>query len=130
MCILNFKYCMECDHPYHDRLTRMGVKTNPSLAKSSKYLNVWSTLLRHGEHSQARRACRHDIRVVLLSCLPGSDAGNSAQLHNVFHCLFSVSCVLSFFADINSTPMPDERAVMTYVSSYYHTFSGAKQVLF
>ncbi|KAG8186293.1 hypothetical protein JTE90_007321 [Oedothorax gibbosus] len=23
--------------------------------------------------------------------------------------------------------MPDERAVMTYVSSYYHTFSGAKQ---
>lgn len=29
--------------------------------------------------------------------------------------------------DINSTPMPDERAVMTYVSSYYHTFSGAKQ---
>ncbi|XP_015905751.1 alpha-actinin isoform X1 [Parasteatoda tepidariorum] len=29
--------------------------------------------------------------------------------------------------DINNTPMPDERAVMTYVSSYYHTFSGAKQ---
>lgn len=24
--------------------------------------------------------------------------------------------------------MPDERAVMTYVSSYYHTFSGAQQV--
>lgn len=29
--------------------------------------------------------------------------------------------------DINNTPMPDERAVMTYVSSYYHTFSGAQQ---
>jgi hypothetical protein len=30
--------------------------------------------------------------------------------------------------DINNSPMPDERAVMTYVSSYYHTFSGAQQV--
>ena len=26
--------------------------------------------------------------------------------------------------------MPDERAVMTSVSSYYHTFSGAQKVLF
>ncbi len=32
--------------------------------------------------------------------------------------------------DINNSPMPDERAVMTYVSSYYHTFSGAQQVCF
>lgn len=24
--------------------------------------------------------------------------------------------------------MPDERAVMTYVSSYYHCFSGAQKV--
>ncbi|GFQ96040.1 alpha-actinin [Trichonephila clavata] len=38
-----------------------------------------------------------------------------------------VSCYYHAFQDINSTPMPDERAVMTYVSSYYHTFSGAKQ---
>ncbi|CAG2163676.1 unnamed protein product [Oppiella nova] len=29
--------------------------------------------------------------------------------------------------DINNSPMPDERAVMTYISSYYHTFSGAQQ---
>ncbi|XP_076367736.1 alpha-actinin-like isoform X2 [Tachypleus tridentatus] len=29
--------------------------------------------------------------------------------------------------DLNSTAMPDERAVMTYISSYYHTFSGAQQ---
>ncbi|XP_027202553.2 alpha actinin isoform X3 [Dermatophagoides pteronyssinus] len=29
--------------------------------------------------------------------------------------------------DINISPLPDERAVMTYVSSYYHTFSGAQQ---
>lgn len=26
--------------------------------------------------------------------------------------------------------MPDERAVMTYVSSYYHCFSGAQKVCF
>lgn len=26
--------------------------------------------------------------------------------------------------------MPDERAVMTYVSSYYHCFSGAQKVGF
>lgn len=25
--------------------------------------------------------------------------------------------------------MPDERAVMTYVSSYYHCFAGAKKVI-
>ena len=30
--------------------------------------------------------------------------------------------------DIAASPMPDERAIMTYVSSYYHTFSGAQQV--
>ncbi|XP_064484434.1 alpha-actinin isoform X2 [Ornithodoros turicata] len=29
--------------------------------------------------------------------------------------------------DMNSTAMPDERAIMTYVSSYYHTFAGAQQ---
>ncbi|XP_076319488.1 alpha-actinin-like isoform X1 [Tachypleus tridentatus] len=29
--------------------------------------------------------------------------------------------------DLNTTAMPDERTVMTYVSSYYHTFSGAQQ---
>lgn len=31
-------------------------------------------------------------------------------------------------ADIQNTAMPDERAVMTYVSSYYHCFSGAQKV--
>ncbi|XP_015782541.1 alpha-actinin isoform X1 [Tetranychus urticae] len=29
--------------------------------------------------------------------------------------------------DINSAAWPDERAIMTYVSSYYHTFSRAQQ---
>ncbi|XP_043201207.1 alpha-actinin, sarcomeric isoform X2 [Amphibalanus amphitrite] len=29
--------------------------------------------------------------------------------------------------DINNEPVPDERAVMTYVSSYYHRFAGAQK---
>lgn len=32
--------------------------------------------------------------------------------------------------DLQNTAMPDERAVMTYVSSYYHSFSGAQKVIF
>lgn len=40
--------------------------------------------------------------------------------------------VLLLFAvtplDLQNTAMPDERAVMTYVSSYYHCFSGAQKV--
>lgn len=32
-------------------------------------------------------------------------------------------------ADLQNTAMPDERAVMTYVSSYYHCFSGAQKVI-
>ena len=31
-------------------------------------------------------------------------------------------------ADMINTPKPDERAVMTYVSCYYHAFQGAHQV--
>lgn len=33
------------------------------------------------------------------------------------------------FADLVNTPKPDERAIMTYVSCYYHAFQGAQQVL-
>lgn len=37
---------------------------------------------------------------------------------------------LSFFllADIVNTPKPDEKAIMTYVSCFYHAFAGAEQV--
>ncbi|ODN04990.1 Alpha-actinin, sarcomeric, partial [Orchesella cincta] len=38
-----------------------------------------------------------------------------------------VSCYYHAFQDMASTAMPDERAVMTYVSSYYHCFSGAQK---
>jgi hypothetical protein len=30
--------------------------------------------------------------------------------------------------DLINTPKPDERAIMTYVSCYYHAFQGAQQV--
>ena len=44
--------------------------------------------------------------------------------------LFSPS-LLHFFSslptDIHATPKPDERAIMTYVSSYYHAFSSSAQ---
>lgn len=30
--------------------------------------------------------------------------------------------------DIINTPKPDERAIMTYVSCFYHAFAGAEQV--
>lgn len=31
--------------------------------------------------------------------------------------------------DIVGTARPDEKAIMTYVSSFYHAFSGAQKVL-
>lgn len=31
--------------------------------------------------------------------------------------------------DIINTPKPDERAIMTYVSCFYHCFAGAEQVV-
>lgn len=34
----------------------------------------------------------------------------------------------SFSADIVGTVRPDEKAIMTYVSSFYHAFSGAQKV--
>ncbi|KAK2501750.1 hypothetical protein MC885_001712 [Smutsia gigantea] len=38
-----------------------------------------------------------------------------------------VSCYYHAFADIVNTPKPDERAIMTYVSCFYHAFAGAEQ---
>ncbi len=43
---------------------------------------------------------------------------------------FSVTVSLCMFVcdtDIHATPKPDERAIMTYVSSYYHAFSSSAQ---
>lgn len=38
-----------------------------------------------------------------------------------FNCRF-------FLTDIVGTARPDEKAIMTYVSSFYHAFSGAQKV--
>lgn len=35
---------------------------------------------------------------------------------------------LTAVTDIINTPKPDERAIMTYVSCFYHAFAGAEQV--
>uniref|UniRef100_A0A3B3TJQ8 Actinin alpha 3b n=1 Tax=Poecilia latipinna TaxID=48699 RepID=A0A3B3TJQ8_9TELE len=46
--------------------------------------------------------------------------------------LFLIS-LLFFFkspSDIVNTPKPDEKAIMTYVSCFYHAFAGAEQVRF
>lgn len=37
--------------------------------------------------------------------------------------------LLRLFVDLINTPKPDERAIMTYVSCYYHAFQGAQQVI-
>ncbi len=40
---------------------------------------------------------------------------------------FSSCSLCPLDADIIGTPKPDERAIMTYVSSYYHAFSSSAQ---
>lgn len=35
--------------------------------------------------------------------------------------------VVTFYTDMVNSAKPDERSVMTYVSAYYHAFSGAQQ---
>lgn len=50
------------------------------------------------------------------------------NIHCVIFELFFLCCCLQL--DLQNTAMPDERAVMTYVSSYYHCFSGAQKVGF
>lgn len=47
---------------------------------------------------------------------------------NFAFCSFFFKCKKKPFADLINTPKPDERAIMTYVSCYYHAFQGAQQV--
>ena len=35
---------------------------------------------------------------------------------------------MNLSSDIVNTPKPDEKAIMTYVSCFYHAFAGAEQV--
>lgn len=50
----------------------------------------------------------------------------SALFYSAFLSLLSLSFLP--WADIISTLRPDEKAVMTYVSCYYHAFSGKQKV--
>lgn len=45
-------------------------------------------------------------------------------------CILVCMCVYNsrFPSDIVNTARPDEKAIMTYVSSFYHAFSGAQKV--
>lgn len=42
----------------------------------------------------------------------------------------TVNIFISLLLDIVNTPKPDEKAIMTYVSCFYHAFAGAEQVRF
>lgn len=42
--------------------------------------------------------------------------------------LSQIHAALHARIDIKSSLKPDEKAIMTYVSSYYHTFANAQQV--
>lgn len=55
----------------------------------------------------------------------GLDEPKKKPPKNKLYCRFSVT---NYLTDLQNSAMPDERAVMTYVSSYYHCFSGAQKV--
>ncbi len=46
----------------------------------------------------------------------------------LIHSLITLISPPSFSTDIVGTARPDEKAIMTYVSSFYHAFSGAQKV--
>lgn len=86
--------------------------------------------------------CVHE-RSVLYSLPKGQDGGSKkhrkSSVNSLFFPLFTLVsalhlcvCLFSvlFFppSDIVNTPKPDERAIMTYVSCFYHAFAGAEQV--
>lgn len=67
------------------------------------------------------------------SCGPpagGQEALSSGCFQLWLHsfCFTSVSVLLGMPLDIVGTLRPDEKAIMTYVSCFYHAFSGAQKV--
>ena len=49
-------------------------------------------------------------------------------LNPTWHRQYVWSNPFANFSDLAASAMPDDRAIMTYVSSYYHTFAGAQKV--
>lgn len=70
----------------------------------------------------------------VLLCMMGSFLPLSHATHDCFVLFYVLLLTLSFqplfllCTDIIGTLRPDEKAIMTYVSCYYHAFSGAQKV--
>lgn len=56
------------------------------------------------------------------------DSSAPADIHASHDNSSVVICTMGAFSDLVNTPKADERAIMTYVSCYYHAFQGAQQV--
>lgn len=70
------------------------------------------------------------FRVAMTSVYPSRPPGQ-LWFSPSFTSLPSVGYALNvrfFLTDIVGTARPDEKAIMTYVSSFYHAFSGAQKV--
>ncbi|XKL66158.1 hypothetical protein PGB90_009578 [Kerria lacca] len=92
---------------------------NTAFDVAEKYLDIPRMLDPEGE-AYRRKWCNHTnnecIRDIMITVwLTGENK------HNLLVNIFVKS-------DLINTPKPDERAIMTYVSCYYHAFQGAHQV--
>ena len=56
--------------------------------------------------------------------------GSGPPLKLIEHCaLCDIAVFYVCFLDLIEVAKPDERAIMTYVSCYYHAFSGQQKVI-
>lgn len=85
-----------------------------------------SRVLRHTHLGNAGKRCGIAVTRLCRSRPPGQlwFYPSSAFLPSVDYALN----VRFFLTDIVGTARPDEKAIMTYVSSFYHAFSGAQKV--
>ncbi|MEQ2180526.1 hypothetical protein GOODEAATRI_002077 [Goodea atripinnis] len=67
------------------------------------------------------------LPLILLSFGPDDPLGNLNLAFDIAEKHLDIPKMLDA-EDIINTPKPDERAIMTYVSCFYHAFAGAEQV--
>ena len=58
----------------------------------------------------------------------GSMSDDDDDSRTLTHHVFILQCFMCAFLDLIEVAKPDERAIMTYVSCYYHAFSGQQKV--
>ena len=58
----------------------------------------------------------------------GSMSDDDDDSRTLTHHVFILQCFMCDFLDLIEVAKPDERAIMTYVSCYYHAFSGQQKV--